>query len=62
MIGKSKQKGLTMVPLMVYTKRGNIKIKFALARGKRKINKREQIKKREIEREIDRALKGGDQI
>ena len=62
LIGKSKQRGLTMVPLMIYTKKGIIKIKFALAQGKRKINKREQIKKRETEREIKRALKGGDRI
>lgn len=61
LIGKARQKGLTIVPLMVYTKRGNIKVKFALARGKKKADKREQIKKREIEREIKRALKrGGD--
>jgi len=56
-IGKSKQKGLTMVPLMVYTDRGNIKVEFALCKGKKKADKREQIKKREVKREIQRALK-----
>lgn len=60
LIGKSKQKGLTLVPLKLYTtKSGKIKLEFALVRGKRKIDKREQIKKREVEREIQRALKGG---
>lgn len=54
LIGKSKQKGLTLVPLRLYTKRGKIKIEFALGRGKRKIDKRELIKKREVEREIKR--------
>lgn len=59
LIGKSKQKGLTLVPLKIYIKNAKIKLEFALARGKRKIDKREQIRKREIEREIQRALKGG---
>jgi len=57
LIGKSKQKGLTLVPLRVYTKRGKIKIEFAVARGKKKVDKRELIKKREAEREIRRELK-----
>jgi len=42
---------------MVYTKKGKIKIEFALAKGKRKIDKREKIKKREIEREIEKTIK-----
>ena len=59
LIGKSKQKGLTLVPLKLYTTRsGKIKLEFALVRGKKKFDKREQIKKREIERKIERILKG----
>ena len=57
LIGKSKQKGLTLIPLRLYTKRGIIKLEFAVAKGKKKIDKREKIKKREIEREIRRTLK-----
>lgn len=57
LIGKSKQRGLTLVPTRVYTKRGKIKLEFALAKGKKKKDKRETIKKREAEREIKRALK-----
>ncbi|MBZ9572849.1 SsrA-binding protein SmpB [Patescibacteria group bacterium] len=57
LIGKAHQKGLTMVPLRVYTDKGKIKLEFAIARGKKKFDKRELIKKREIEREIQRALK-----
>ena len=57
LIGKAQQKGLTMVPLKVYTDKGKIKIEFGIARGKKKFDKREKIKKREIEREIRRALK-----
>ncbi len=57
LIGKSKQKGLTLLPLRVYTKDGKIKLEFAIAKGKKKFNKRELIKKREVEREIKRKLK-----
>lgn len=57
LIGKSRQKGLTMIPLMIYTRKGKIKIEFALAKGKTKIDKRETIKKREAEREIRRAMR-----
>ena len=56
LIGKSKQKSLTSIPLRVYTKRGKIKLEFAIAKGKKKVDKRETIKKREIERKIRRAL------
>ncbi|MCD6550048.1 SsrA-binding protein SmpB [bacterium] len=59
LIGKAKQKGLTMIPLRVYTKRGKIKVEFAIAKGKKKKDKREIIKKREIEKEIQRVLKKG---
>jgi len=59
LIGKSKQKGLTLIPLRVYTKNGKIKIEFGMAKGKKKFDKRELIKKRETEREIERVLKRG---
>jgi len=57
LIGKSAQKGLTIVPLKVYTKRNRIKILLGLARHKKKTDKRELIKRRETEREIERVLK-----
>ncbi|MBA7689012.1 SsrA-binding protein [subsurface metagenome] len=57
LIGKSKQKGLTLVPLKLYTKRGKIKLGLAVAKGKREIDKREKIKKREVEREIERKIR-----
>jgi len=59
LIGKTKQKGLTIIPINVYTNRGLIKVDIALARGKTKIDKREAIKKRESKREIQRTLKQG---
>ena len=57
LIGKSKQKSLTLVPLRVYTKKGKIKLEFGLTKGKKKEDKRETIKKRETNREIERELK-----
>ena len=57
LIGKTRAKGLTLVPLSVYTKSRNIKIEIALAKGKKKADKRETIKKREADREIRRVLR-----
>ncbi|MFH1460906.1 MAG: SsrA-binding protein SmpB [Patescibacteria group bacterium] len=58
LIGKTKQKGLTLVPLRVYTEHNRIKLEFGLGQGRKKFDKREKIKKREAERRIDRALRG----
>ncbi len=49
---KSKLLGYTIVPLSVYNKNGMIKVKIALARGKKNYDKRESIKKRDLSREI----------
>ena len=55
--GKIKQKGYTMIPLSIYFKDGIVKVELALVRGKTKIDKREDIKKRDIDREIQRAMR-----
>jgi len=57
LIGRTRQKGLTLVPLRVYTKHNRIKLEIGLGQGRRKIDKREKIKKREVKRRIDRALR-----
>lgn len=57
LLGKTKQKGLTLIPLRLYTKRGIIKLELGLGKKKKKIDKKEEIKKREIEREIERERK-----
>ena len=57
LIGKTKEKGLTLIPLKVYTKNARIKLEFGIGKGKKKADKRELIKKREAEREMRRALK-----
>ena len=56
LIGKAEEKGLTIVPLSLYNKQGRIKVNVALARGRKKYDKREVIKKREAERDIRRTL------
>lgn len=51
------QKGLTIVPLSVYNKGRKLKLEIAVVRGKKKYDKRETIKKRDIERELRREIK-----
>jgi len=56
--GHATQKGLTIVPISVYNKNRYLKLKIALARGKKKFDKRETLKKKEAKRDIDRDIKG----
>lgn len=51
-------KGITVIPLSVYLKKGKIKIEIAVAKGKKLYDKRDDMAKRESERKIERALKG----
>lgn len=51
------QDGLTVVPLSVYNKRRKLKLGIAIARGKKKADKRQTIKKRDTKRQIERILK-----
>ena len=55
--GKVKERGLTLVPLRLYFKRGRAKVELALARGKKHHDKRDAIRERDVRREIDRAMK-----
>jgi SsrA-binding protein len=55
-IGKVSQKGFTIIPTKVYLKNGFVKVEIAIAKGKKTHDKRESIKKREIERRIKRYL------
>ncbi|MEK7166808.1 MAG: SsrA-binding protein [Patescibacteria group bacterium] len=57
LIGKLKTPGLTLLPLKVYTKGKIIKLEIGLGKGKKKYDKREDIKKRETKRKIQRAMK-----
>lgn len=55
--GKIQQAGLTLVPLSLYTKHNKIKVEIGLARGKKKYDKRQTIRKRDEQRQINRILK-----
>jgi len=57
LIGKLKERGLTLIPLCIYFLNGKAKVELGLGRGKRKIDKREEIKKRDEERTILRHYK-----
>lgn len=57
LIGKINTQGLTLVPIKVYIHRNLVKISFALAKGKRKFEKRAVIKKREVDRQIREKMK-----
>lgn len=54
---KARDKGLTLVPLRMYFKRGRVKIEIGLAKGRRTYDKRVAIATREARREVDRAIK-----
>lgn len=58
LIGATKEKGLTLVPLELYTAHGLIKVQIALVRGKKLHDKREDLKRKDAEREMRRAMSG----
>ena len=57
LVSKIQLKGLSLVPLSIYLKKGKIKIELAVGRGKRLVDKRESLKKRAVDREIARVVK-----
>ncbi|MEW5805506.1 MAG: SsrA-binding protein SmpB [Patescibacteria group bacterium] len=56
LLGKIQEKRLTAVPLKLYNKKNLIKLEFGLAKSKRRFEKREQLRKKAVEREIERTL------
>lgn len=57
LIGKVQEKGYSLIPVRVYFKNGKVKMSLALARGKRKYDKRESIRERDEKRDMQRSLK-----
>jgi SsrA-binding protein len=55
--GKTQEKGLTLVPLRIYFKDGKAKVELALARGKKIYDKREALKRKTEQREVEKAIK-----
>jgi SsrA-binding protein len=57
LLGKVNERGYSLVPLRLYFKEGRVKVALALARGKKTIDKRETIRRRDEKRDLDRARK-----
>lgn len=57
LIGKTKEKGLTLVPLKVYFTRGKVKVELALAKGKNLYDKRQDMAAKDAKREMERAFR-----
>jgi len=57
LIGKVKEKGLTLIPLRLYFKNGKVKVELAVAKGKKVYDKREAIAKRDFQRDQERRFK-----
>ena len=57
LVGKTTERGMTMVPVQMYFKNGRVKIAISLAKGKKDYDRRETIKRREIDRETRAAVK-----
>jgi len=58
--GKVQEKGFTLIPLRLYFSDGKVKVELGLAKGKKQYDKRETLKRKTIEREIERGRKGFD--
>ena len=57
LVGKKQTEGLTLVPLRIYTKGNLVKLVFAVAKGKKKYEKREAIKKRDVDRQMNEHMR-----
>jgi len=57
LIGKTTERGMTLVPVRLYFKNGRVKVAIGLAKGKKEYDKRETIKRREVDRETRAAVK-----
>jgi SsrA-binding protein len=56
--GKSKEKGFSLIPTKLYFKDGRVKVEIGLGKGKRAYDKRELLKQRTVEREVERSYRG----
>jgi SsrA-binding protein len=59
LIGKTEEKGYTLIPTKVYFTSGKVKVEIALAKGKRKYDKRKALKEKELKKDMDEARKRG---
>jgi SsrA-binding protein len=57
LMGKTQERGYTLIPLKIYLKKGKVKVEVGLAKGKTLYDKRENMKKRTADREMEKAMK-----
>ena len=57
LLGKTRQKGLSLIPLSIYLKKGKAKVEIGLARGKKLYDRRDEIKKKDLRRQTERELR-----
>lgn len=57
LMGKKREQGLTLVPIKIYTKRSLLKLEFGIGKGKKKHDKREDIKKKDLDRSMRRLMR-----
>ena len=57
LIGQSREKGYNLIPLKIYFKKGRVKVEISIAKGKKLHDKRSALKKRDADREIEKAMK-----
>ena len=60
LIGKTEEKGYSLIPLKVYFSGSYAKVELALAKGKKKVDKRRSLKEKELKREMEQAKKKGE--
>ena len=58
LVGKTKEKGLTLIPTRMYFSRGKVKVEIGVGKGKRTYDKRQDLKRHTAQREIERGLRG----
>jgi SsrA-binding protein len=58
LIGRTQERGLTLIPTRMYFSRGKAKVELGLAKGRKHYDKREELKRRTAERDIERSLRG----
>ena len=58
LIGKTQERGLTLIPTRMYFTHGKAKIELGLAKGKKQYDKRQELKRRSAQRDIERAIRG----
>jgi SsrA-binding protein len=56
--GKSREKGFSLIPTRMYFKEGRVKVEIGLGKGKREYDKRELLKQKTMEREVERSYRG----